>query len=221
MIRQSGRSGYRLMLLMEIIMSKAKPSATTVAFVTVASFKDAAYKSALTGETLSQIAAWVNDKCPSFLDDVPAEIKAELRDGFGLRWQELNPAKTFDSNSWIPKENGDTLVTLAYCLSFSQQAFGQLKADHPVQHGVIKRVRDDFNKYVSNKLADLKRAVRQIQNADKPRERVQAKLFMAYVDDTFTQMKARCKTAKARSDEQAPDEIKLRMAIDAFYAALK
>lgn len=201
---------------------KAKPSQVAQAtFVSVSSFKDAAYKSALTGETLAQIAAWVNDKCPSFLDEVPAEIKSELREGFGLRWQELNPAKTFDSNSWIPKESGDTLVTLAYCLSFSQQAFGQLKADHPVQHGVIKKIRDDFNKYVSNKLADLKRAVRQIQNADKPRERVQAKLFMAYVDDTFTQMKARCKTAKARSDEQAPDEIKLRMAIDAFYATLK
>ena len=37
----------------------------------------------------------------------------------------------------------------------------------------------------------------------------------------FDTMKARCKTAKARNDEQAPDEVKLRMAIDAFYATLK
>jgi hypothetical protein len=196
-------------------------AATFPAEVSVSSFKDAAYKSALTGETLETIARWVNEKCPSFVDEVPAEIKAELRDGFGLRWQELNPAKCFDSTSWIPKESGDTLVTLAYCLSYSQQAFGQLKADHPVQHGVIKKIRDDFNKYVSNKLADLKRAVRKVQAEGQPRERVQAKLFMAYLNDTFTQMKARCKTAKARSDEQAPDEVKLRMAIDAFYATLK
>ena len=164
---------------------------------------------------------WVNEKCPSFVDEVPAEIKSELRDGFGLRWQELNPAKTFDSNSWIPKENGDINVTLAYCLSFSQQAFGQLKADHPVQHGVIKKIRDDFNKYVSNKLADLKRAVRRVQAEGQPRERLQAKLFMAYVSDIFADMKKRNMTAKARGDEQSVDDIKLRLAIDAFYNALK
>jgi hypothetical protein len=207
-------------------MSKAKAPAASnavspAAEISVSSFKDAAYKSALTGETLETIARWVNDECPAFLDDVSAEIKAELREGFALRWQELNPAKTFDSNSWIPKDNGDISVSLAYCLSYSQQAFGQLKADNAVQHGVIKKIRDDFNKYVSNKIADLKRAVRKVQNEGKPSQRVQAKLFQEYLSDTFTQMKARCKTAKARSDAEAPDEVKLRMAIDAFYATLK
>ena len=116
-------------------MSKAKTPvvlpATFAAEISVSSFKDAAYKSALTGETLETIARWVNDKCPTFVDEVPDTIKAELREGFALRWQELNPARTFDSNSWIPKENGDISVSLAYCMSFSQQAFGQLKADHP------------------------------------------------------------------------------------------
>ena len=206
-------------------MSKAKTAvaqaATLVAEISVSSFKDAAYKSALTGETMESIAKWVNEKCPSFVDEVPAEIKSELRDGFGLRWQELNPAKTFDSNSWIPKENGDINVTLAYCLSFSQQAFGQLKADHPVQHGVIKKIRDDFNKYVSNKMGDLRRAVRRVQAEGQPRERLQAKLFMAYVSDIFADMKKRNMTAKARGDEQSVDDIKLRLAIDAFYNALK
>ena len=206
-------------------MSKAKTAvaqaATLVAEISVSSFKDAAYKSALTGETMESIAKWVNEKCPSFVDEVPAEIKSELRDGFGLRWQELNPAKTFDSNSWIPKENGDINVTLAYCQSFSQQAFGQLKADHPVQHGVIKKIRDDFNKYVSNKMGDLRRAVRRVQAEGQPRERLQAKLFMAYVSDIFADMKKRNMTAKARGDEQSVDDIKLRLAIDAFYNALK
>ena len=206
-------------------MSKAKTAvaqaATLVAEISVSSFKDAAYKSALTGETLESIARWVNEKCPSFVDEIPAEIKSELRDGFGLRWQELKPAVTFDSNSWIPKENGDINVTLAYCLSFSQQAFGQLKADHPVQHGVIKKIRDDFNKYVSNKMGDLRRAVRRVQAEGQPRERLQAKLFMAYVSDIFADMKKRNMTAKARGDEQSVDDIKLRLAIDAFYNALK
>ncbi len=81
-------------------------------------------------------------------------------------------------------------------------------------------LRTKFNKYASNKLADMKRAVRNLENANKPRERIQAKLFMTYLDDTFADMKKRCKTAKARNDAEAIDEVKLRMAIEAFYNVL-
>lgn len=184
------------------------------------SFKDAAYKAALTGETLESIAKWVSLKCPNFVDEVPKEIKTELTDGWALRWQELNPAVQYNSTKgWIPDEKGDIQATVAWALSYSQQAFGQLKKDDPVRHGIMGDIRTKFNKYASNKLADMKRAVRKLDS--KPRERQQAKGFMTYVDDTFTDMKARCKTAKARNDEQAVDEVKLRMAIDAFYAALK
>ena len=100
-------------------MSKTKSTtanAVAVAFdATPANFKDAAYKAVLAGESLNAVARWVNEKCPTFLDDKPAEVKEELKAGFALRWQELNPAKTYDSVTWIPKENGNTLVTLDYC----------------------------------------------------------------------------------------------------------
>lgn len=206
-------------------MSKAKAPATQVAFstqdMTPANFKDAAYKSAIVGEGNSIIAAWVYSKCPTFVDEVPKEIKAELMDGWMLRWQELNPAKSYDSNTLVPNENGNMQATLAWALSYSQQAFGQLKKDDPVRHGIMGDIRTRFNKYASNKLKDMVSAVRKIQNAGKPATREQAKGFMKYLDDTFTSMKARNKTAKARNDEQSVDEVKLRMAIDAFYAALK
>ena len=140
---------------------------------------------------------------------------------FRSRWQELNPAKTYDSVKWIPKENGNTLMTLDYCLSYSQQAFGQLKTDQPALHGIIGPIRSKFSKFVHNKTKDIEREVRKIQNEGKPRERVQAKGFMSYLNDTFADMKKRCKNAHSRNDEQAVDEVKLRMAIDAFYAALK
>jgi hypothetical protein len=206
-------------------MSKTKsPTANAVSVAydaTPSSFKDAAYKAVLAGESLNAVARWVNEKCPTFLDEVPATVKDELKSGFALRWQELNPAVSYDSLSWIPNEKGNTLMTLDYCLSYSQQAFGQLKTDQPILHGIIGPIRTKFNKFVSNKMNDIAREVRKVQNEDKPRERVQAKGFMKYLDDTFTNMKARCKTAKARNDEQAVDEVKLRMAIDAFYATLK
>ena len=206
-------------------MSKTKsPTAQAVAVAfdaTPSSFKDAAYKAVLAGESLNAVARWVNEKCPTFLDDKPAEVKEELKAGFALRWQELNPAKTYDSVTWIPKENGNTLMTLDYCLSYSQQAFGQLKTDQPALHGIIGPIRSKFSKFVHNKTKDIEREVRKIQNEGKPRERVQAKGFMSYLNDTFADMKKRCKNAHSRNDEQAVDEVKLRMAIDAFYAALK
>jgi hypothetical protein len=193
-----------------------------VAFdATPVSFKDAAYKSAALGESIATIAAWVYTKCPNFTSEVPKEIKAELTEGWALRWQELNPAKTYNSlKGWIPDEKGDIQATLAWALSYSQQAFGQLKKDDPHRHDIMGDLRTKFNKYASNKLADMKRAVRNLENANKPRERIQAKLFMTYLEDTFADMKKRCKTAKARSDAEAIDEVKLRMAIEAFYNVL-
>jgi hypothetical protein len=198
-------------------MSKAKNPATDVAFVSVNSFKDAAYQSAITSERGTHIARFVLNECPNFLDDVPKEIKAQLDSGFALRWQEINPAKTYNAE-WVPAEGGGFNVTLDYCLSYSQQAFGQLKNENPVQHSIIKAVRDAFNKYRSNKMADLKRAVRLLANEGKTSTRTQAKMFADWVDTQLDSMKARCKTAAAREDATA-NEVQLRVAIDAFKKA--
>jgi hypothetical protein len=142
-----------------------------------------------------------------------------LKSGWALRWQELHPAVVY-SDEWTPNPKGLHSVSLAYCLSYSQQAFGQIKTDNPVKHGVIKGIRDDFSKYVSNRMSDLKRAVRKELDKGKVRERIQAKVWTDFQTDTFDAMKARCKTALARNDATAPTEVKLRMAIDAFKTAL-
>lgn len=198
-------------------MSKAKNPATDIAFVSVNSFKDAAYQSAITSERGTHIARFVLDECPNFLDDVPKEIKAQLDAGFALRWQEINPAKSYSAD-WVPADGGGISVTLDYCMSYSQQAFGQLKNENPVQHSIIKAVRDAFNKYRSNKMADLKRAVRLLANEGKTSTRTQAKMFAEWVDAQLDSMKARCKTAAAREDATA-NEVQLRVAIDAFKKA--
>ena len=112
-----------------------KASKSTVAQSTVLSFKDAAYQSAVSSERTASIARYVLDKCPSFLDDVPKEIKAELDEGFALRWQEVNPAKKYTTD-WVPSDTGNVEVTLAFCLSYSQQAFGQMKNEDPVKHKI-------------------------------------------------------------------------------------
>lgn len=203
-------------------MSKKPTQIAEAINFTPINFKDAAYKSALAGESLESVARWVNDKCPTFLDEVPAEIKSELRDGFALRWQEKHPAQGYNSNGWIPAENGDTLMTLAYCLSYSQQAFGQLKRDQPVLHGIIGPIRTKFNQFVSNKMSDLERAIRKIQAEGKPaKTRDQAKAFAEYLSDTFASMAKRCETSRNRGDMTVPDKVQLRVAIEAFHKALK
>ena len=202
-------------------MKASKTSAAVAAFVStsVSSFKDAAYQSAVSGERSASVARWVFDHCPTFLDDVPKEIKAQLDDGFALRWQELNKAVKYTTD-YVPSDEGNIEVTLAFCLSYSQQAFGQLKNEDPVKHSIIKGVRDSFSKYKSNRLSDLRTAVRRIANEGKTATKAPTKHFDEYIKDTFDTMKARCKTATARGDTTA-DEVKLRMAIDAFYRTLE
>ncbi len=187
---------------------------------TVASLKDAGYQAAKHGEGMAQVARFVLDECPTFLDGVPDEVKAQLREGQALRWQELNPAIRYTPD-WIPSKDGGIEVTLAYCMSYSQQAFGQLKNENPVQHGIIKGVRDKFNKYSSNVMGDLTRAIRRLLSEGQEKTKTATKDYAKFLEDMFDSCKSRCKTAKARGDASAPDEVKLRQAIDAFYAKLK
>ena len=178
----------------------------------VKSFKDAAIISATLSERMATVAQFIVTQCPNFLDDVPKEVKAELHEGWAIRWQELNPAVEY-STEWVPKKSGGFVATLAFALSYSQQAFGQLKNEDPVKHGVIKGVRDKFNKYTSNRMKDLKKAVRDLN--PETRTRTQSDNFATFIEKTMDNIKTRCKNAVAREDSTA-DELKTRMAIEAF-----
>jgi hypothetical protein len=182
----------------------------------VKSFKDAAILSATISERMATVAQFIVTNCPTFLDDVPKEVKAELTEGWAVRWQELNPATEF-SPEWIPKKSGGFIATLAFAMSYSQQAFGQLKNEDPVKHGVIKDIRDKFNKYCSNRMKDLKKAVRDLN--PETRTRTQSDNFATYIEKTMDNIKTRCKNAVARDDATA-NELKTRMAIQAFMDTL-
>ena len=164
----------------------------------------------------SHVAKYVLDVCPSILDEVPAEVKSQLTDGWALRWQELNPAKRYNSE-WIPDAKGGNELTLAYAMSFSQQQFGQLRQSDPVKHGVINNIRTPFNKYASYKMKGLLKAIRNLN--PETRERGATDDFATYINKVMDTIKTRCKNAKARGDATA-DEVKTRMAIDAFKKAI-
>ena len=201
-------------------MAQAKKATTVAMGLEVKSLKDAGYQSAVSSERMSVIARFILDQYEDFAETQAPEAIDGLKEGWMLRWQEINPAQGY-SIEWIPVEKDPSnVVTLAYCFAFSQQEFGRLKKDHPVQHGIIKQVRDKFNAYASNRKADLVRAVKQLVNADKPRERVQAKDFAEYLDDVMDTLKARRKTAEARGDTTVYSAEVLAVAISRFYDSL-
>ena len=197
-------------------VASATSSVTQVTFLTIDNLKNAGYQSAIADEHLSLVAKYVLDVCPSILDEVPAEVKSQLVEGWALRWQELNPAKRYNSE-WIPDPKGGNELTLAYAMSFSQQQFGQLRQSDPVKHGVINNIRTPFNKYASNKMKALLKAIRNLN--PETRERGATDDFATYINKVMDTIKTRCKNAKARGDSTA-DEVKTRMAIDAFKKAI-
>ena len=183
----------------------------------IASLKDAGYQSATAGERMEVIARYVFDKCPTFLDEVPKEVKAELAEGWALRWQELNPAQQYTAD-WVPVEKGGTYeASLALALSYSQQAFGRLKSEDPLRHQVIGALRTKFSKYCHNRMDDLKTAIRRLNPTT--RERKATDDFGVWVNTALDNIITRCRNASARGDVTA-DEVKTRMAVAAFKKAL-
>ena len=100
--------------------------------------------------------------------------------------------------------------------SFSQQQFGQLAKDKPQLHAIVKDIRDKASKYCSNRLSDLKRQARAIQNEGKTRERGATLNFSERVTAVMNDLRDKCKTANARGDETA-DEKRLKEATISFY----
>lgn len=190
------------------------------------SLKDAGYRSARFGEGLSTVAKYILEQQPDIETAGPSDtIKEGLFAGWELRYSELHPAVRY-TQEWnpipdgAPDVEGMTLVGVEFAMSFSQQEFGKLKGTEPGKHGAIFKVRDAFIKYRAQRLKDLLKAIRDLSAKDKPRTRTQANDFSEYLKATFESMKTRNKNAKSRGDTSAVDEVKLRMAIDAFNAKL-
>ena len=199
---------------------KAKQTAVQ-AMVSPRSLKDAGYQTAQLGEGRTAIAAFVLDKCPTFLDEVPKEVKEELFAGFQLRAYELWGTKTYrmgDTGALLPDPEGNISVDVNVAMAYTAQAYGQMAKDNPALHAVIGKVRKDFSKYASNAMADLKSACKRLLKKDEPRERAQNKTFVDALRDTFDSLDKRVKVAQARTlKDDSADPVKYRMARDAFW----
>ena len=169
------------------------------------------------------------DKCKTFPDTIPDEVRAELYAGYQLRFNETNKADRYaivndhyllidGSNPDLEKEREIVVIGTDYAMSFTQQQYGKLKNENPYLHAIIKVWRDKISTYCSNRLGDLKRQARAIMREGKPRERSATADFAHRLEDVFKDLATKCKNAKARGDETADDK-KFALARQAFMTA--
>ena len=186
----------------------------------IKTLRDAAYSAALATDTVIDSARFVYEKYPTFLDGAPDEVIAQLDEGYMLRYSETHPAKIYsriDGNLVESSKGKEKVeVTIFYAMAFTPQAFGALRNEDPVLHGIIKVWRDTWSKYRSNKHGDLKREIRRL--IEGPRTRTPTKTFSEVVGDVLESLVVRCKNAKARGDESANLDL-LHKQIAAFKSA--
>lgn len=189
------------------------------------SLKDAGYRFALNGETTESLARYVLDVCPSFLDDVPSEVRADLYAGFQLRKHELTGSKFYkvgEAGTLIPLADpkGQTNIvelTINSAMSYSSQEFGKLRETDPARHEKIGVLRTAFSTYASNNMKALRKAMHDVLNGGKPRERAANKGFVEAMQKVFEAYEKRVKTAKERGDQDS-DPVKYKLAVQSFWA---
>lgn len=212
----------------------------SIAFTgTIKGVRDGGYEQAklhgVTRSLVTQLMAFIPGL--GFNDDaITDEVRAELKQGYALRWNEENPTRYFvaaDGN-WVECMSDDEMMShkkadkfildVHVAFGYTQQAFGALKTEEPLKHSLIKEVRDKFNKYCSNRINDLKAQAKKIYNEQNgiERQRAPVALFHDWVmtgdKSALAVMRQRCVNAKSKGDETA-DLAKLDKALAAFKTA--
>jgi len=194
--------------------------------------RDAAYMGAHSAETLASCAMFLRDIQPNVVDsDITEDNMKQLKDGWAVRYAERFPGdlymvkegkyiplkgvKTED----IPKGTETAFFTLGVALGYTTHAFGQLGQSEPEKHSIIKKWREDFQKYVSNRKNEMLSIIRKDAAAGKTQKRV-TNDWTASAKKMFDALKDQRKNKAAKGDTSAPPEAKLKAAIEAFYAAL-
>lgn len=195
--------------------------------MTTLNLKQIGYQQATNKDNERSLARQVYEAYPNLDDEVQDEVKAELFAGYQLRVAENQPKidQRFivESGNYIPVDvakfeafKGEKYHrTVANIMAYTPQAFGALRQSNPQLHSLIKAERDQVNKYCSNRLADLKKAIKAIKNEGVAKVRGATKTFAETVKDTMDGLKKKCANAKARGDDSA-NEKKLITAISEF-----
>ena len=196
---------------------------------TFTSLKDLGYQQAKTGDALEGQAQYAIDKIAGFPEDVSAEARAELYEGYRLRFNDNNPPITYaviDGHYVLATEEHKKSkkvekieVGVAYAFAYSSQEFGKLVDTNPALHGLVKKWRSDVSDYCSNRLGDLKSKAKKILKKGQPSSRTTLD-FVQSMTNVFTAQEKSVKVKQAKGDATA-DPAKFKTAVNAFWTTYK
>lgn len=167
------------------------------------------YSAASQGDVMGVLAAELLRRCPNGLTD---EAKAELEKGMIGRKAEL-----FGTQYYLHKGGEYTLIkdpskagkddaiaafTVESAVSMTAYDFGQLKSKDKAKYDIIAAIRTATNKYRSNAMQDLLRAVDRLKTG-KGRTRGDNVTFAEFISKTVETVLTRAKNAKTKGDPSA------------------
>ena len=207
----------------ENIVKKEMKALDLIQAVEPTSLTDLGYKVSKSLDTVSDYRAWAKAHIKGFPADVSKEDEGQVKSGMQQRYSELKPAIEYgvvEGNYVLlselasrPKEV--VKIGVEYAFSMSNQEFGKMREKNPSLHGVIKEVRTNANKYVSN-------AWNTLIKESKPRNRSTTDDFITWLfkdKGGIDTIRTRCKNAKVQRQDDTADTKKLEKAIIAFKVA--
>ena len=212
-------------------MAKSKTAAAFTQTPSFTSLKDSAFQQAGAAQTLESVARYAIEKIEGFPKEVPSEAKDELYEGYRMKFDALNPKRTYavinDHYVLATQEHMDAKnvekieIGVAYAFSYSSQEFGKLKSTNPALHGIVAQVRSRFSDYASNKLGDLKRAAKKLldEQSGKTAQR-QTLDFVESMTKIFSAQEKSVKVKQDRGDTTA-NALKFKQAVNAFWTTYK
>ena len=195
------------------------------------SLRDLAYNQAKAGDTVIDQAKLAIESIAGFPADISSEAKAELYEGYQLRFNENQPPKLYavvsghyvlatpehEKNKKVEKVE----IGVAFAFSFTSQEFGKLKGTNPALHGIVAQVRSKFSDYASNKLGDLKKAAKKI--LDEREGKTTQRQTLDFVESMTKIFSAQEKSVKVKQDrgDTTANALKYKQAVDAFWKTYK
>jgi len=208
----------------------ATKKSVSVSVSPITSLKDGAYQQATAHSKIRDVANYCLENIAGFPESLPDESRAQLYEGYQLRYAQNNPAKTYAviNSHYVTRtaEHDDKVekieLSVAYVMSFTSQEFGKLKNDNPELHGLVKTLRDSVGTYCSNRRLDLVRMANNIlaEKEGKAKTRTANKDFDESIIAMFETFDTKVKTAKKRGDVTADDQ-RYKKAKIAFLAIWK
>ena len=193
-------------------------------------FKNVGYELAKNVDVKNTLARSILNEYHDFDENVSDVAKDGLYEGFQLRFAENNPdikkGYVFKDNGYIAVDNttfesfkGDKIaLSVGLAMSYTSQAFGAMRTKNPNVHALIKPIRDKVNTYCSNRMKDLIKAVKDIKNEGKPKNRGATNSYDVTITEWLDGLPKKCKNALARGDDTA-NEKRTLSAIGAFKDA--